>query len=450
MPGAEHGTPLDLLDGSSAIASWSLAEYNKGNVGQTRYVAALSGALTSLCCGRWGFFHTRGAPAQRLLASACELQAEMMSVSHDDATFQNAVDFWKSASDALLRSARHVARRSKGSISDLSVLFASPDAGAPGNGARSGGGAGESKLSDFSIYRTAIERVRKVCVARMGKPKEVLLVVDEETGEIERQERTDLHELAIFRDLRTILRNLTPIGGRDTVGLLLKRLDACNAMTKVLAEQAAASRHSSHGLSPDAAMRLLQEQLRHRTSINKLCWSLGAVSGTLPPDVEARFLVTSVKGLLDMTDRARGRDDKGVVASGIMYVCGQYPRFLRKHWRFLETVSDKLCEFCGETRSPAVQDMAVEHLLRIARGCGDSFVAPQPTRTRPYIVDLCKRSAAVCAKLAPHQAETFFRACGVVLARCPPGKAADGVTDSLLEAPLQQWSRVVTAAHSNL
>lgn len=142
----------------------------------------------------------------------------------------------------------------------------------------------------------------------MGKPKEVLLVVDEDTGEIERQERTDLHELAIFRDLRRILRNLTPLGGRDTVGLLLKRLDACNATTRSLAEQAASSKHSQD--APEAAMRLLQEQLRHRTSINKLCWSLGAVSGTLPPDIEARFLVTSIKGLLDMTDRARGRDDK--------------------------------------------------------------------------------------------------------------------------------------------
>lgn len=156
------------------------------------------------------------------------------------------------------------------------------------------------------------------------------------------------------------------------------------------------------------------------------------------------------------------------MASGIMYVCGQYPRFLRKHWRFLETVTDKLCEFCGETRSPAVQDMAVEHLVRIARACAESFVvrfgvstrlserwceifiaksslissmlfsqAPQPGRPRPYIVDLCRRAATICANLAPHQAETFFKACGVILARCPPGKPAESITDSLLDAPLQ-------------
>lgn len=74
------------------------------------------------------------------------------------------------------------------------------------------------------------------------------------------------------------------------------------------------------------------------------------------------------------------------MASGIMYVCGQYPRFLRKHWKFLETVTDKLCEFCGETRSPAVQDMAVEHLLRISKACAESFVVS--LRTGPRVASL--------------------------------------------------------------
>ena len=133
------------LDGTSAIAVWSLAAYDDGNPAQTQYLAALSCVLTSLCSGRWGFFHTRGAAPQRLLASACELQAELMSVSHDDATFQNAVDFWKSASEAMLRSAKHVARRSKGVISDLAVLL-DPVAAA----------ASPSKVADFSSYRGAV------------------------------------------------------------------------------------------------------------------------------------------------------------------------------------------------------------------------------------------------------------------------------------------------------
>ena len=32
-----------------------------------------------------------------------------------------------------------------------------------------------------------------------------------------------------------------------------------------------------------------------------------------------------------------------------MYIVGQYPRFLRAHWRFLKTVVNKLFEFMHET-----------------------------------------------------------------------------------------------------
>ena len=38
------------------------------------------------------------------------------------------------------------------------------------------------------------------------------------------------------------------------------------------------------------------------------------------------------------------------------YVVGQYPRFLRAHWKFLRTVVLKLFEFMHE-KHPGVQDM---------------------------------------------------------------------------------------------
>lgn len=38
----------------------------------------------------------------------------------------------------------------------------------------------------------------------------------------------------------------------------------------------------------------------------------------------------------------------------LRYVVGQYPRFLRAHWKFLKTVVNKLFEFMHETH-PGVQ-----------------------------------------------------------------------------------------------
>lgn len=72
----------------------------------------------------------------------------------------------------------------------------------------------------------------------------------------------------------------------------------------------------------------------------------------------------------------RGKDNKAVVASNIMYVVGQYPRFLKAHWKFLRTVVNKLFEFMHELH-PGVQDMACDTFLKIAqkvRGWGGGWV----------------------------------------------------------------------------
>ena len=51
------------------------------------------------------------------------------------------------------------------------------------------------------------------------------------------------------------------------------------------------------------------------------------------------------------------------------YVVGQYPRFLRAHWKFLKTVVNKLFEFMHETH-PGVQvclhDLCISDVVGIA------------------------------------------------------------------------------------
>lgn len=76
-----------------------------------------------------------------------------------------------------------------------------------------------------------------------------------------------------------------------------------------------------------------------------------AHTSTTPIDeeTEKRFLVTVIKDLLGLCEIKRGKDNKAVVASDIMYIVGQYPRFLKAHWKFLKTVVNKLFEFMHET-----------------------------------------------------------------------------------------------------
>jgi exportin-1 len=80
-------------------------------------------------------------------------------------------------------------------------------------------------------------------------------------------------------------------------------------------------------------------------------------------ETEKRFLVTVIKDLLGLTEQKRGKDNKAVVASNIMYIVGQYPRFLKAHWKFLKTVVNKLFEFMHETHEGRLLEIA--HIFMI-------------------------------------------------------------------------------------
>jgi len=75
-------------------------------------------------------------------------------------------------------------------------------------------------------------------------------------------------------------------------------------------------------------------------------------------------LVTVIKELLGLVEMKRGKDNKAVVASNIMYIVGQYPRFLKAHWKFLKTVVNKLFEFMHETHEGVSTLSFRHHALR--------------------------------------------------------------------------------------
>ena len=82
--------------------------------------------------------------------------------------------------------------------------------------------------------------------------------------------------------------------------------------------------------------------------LNKLCWALGSISGTMKTEDENHFIVQVVKELLNLCEKKSGKANKAHVASDIMYVVGSFPNFLISHWPFLKTVIKKLNEFMHE------------------------------------------------------------------------------------------------------
>lgn len=102
-----------------------------------------------------------------------------------------------------------------------------------------------------------------------------------------------------------------------------------------------------------------------------------------------------------------GKDNKAIIASNIMYVVGQYPRFLRAHWKFLKTVVNKLFEFMHETHD-GVQDMACDTFIKIAIKCRRHFTAIQPNEASTFIDEILATMSSIICDLQPQQVIHFF------------------------------------------
>lgn len=174
-------------------------------------------------------------------------------------------------------------------------------------------------------YKEVLSNLRVVMIEKMVRPEEVLIVENDE-GEIVREFVKESDTVQLYKTIRECLVYLTHLDVVDTETI----------MTEKLQRQVDGTEWSWH-------------------NCNVLCWAIGSISLAMNEETEKRFLVTVIKDLLGLTEMKRGKDNKAVVASNIMYIVGQYPRFLKAHWKFLKTVVNKLFEFMHESHEGQFQ-----------------------------------------------------------------------------------------------
>ena len=279
-------------------------------------------------------------------------------------------------------------------------------------------GSGQSRQY---IYGQVLTGTRRVMIANMAKPEEVLIVEDE-NGDIVRETTKDTDVIAQYKTMRETLVFLTHLNSDDTEGIMLTKLT----------EQVDGTDWSWNNL-------------------NTLCWAIGSISGAMSEDEEKRFLVTVIKDLLGLCEMKKGKDNKAVVASNIMYVVGQYPRFLKAHWKFLKTVVNKLFEFMHEIH-PGVQDMACDTFLKIATKCKRKFVTLQAEESTPFICELVERLPSTISDLEPHQVQSFYESVGCMLSDKGPQVTLDrpAILAKLMDMPNRTWRMIMDNAMKNV
>jgi len=133
---------------------------------------------------------------------------------------------------------------------------------------------------------------------------------------------------------------------------------------------------------------------------------------------------------------------QAIIASNIMYIVGQYPRFLRAHWRFLKTVVNKLFEFMHETHE-GVQDMACDTFIKIALKCRRQFVQVQVGEVMPFIDELLGGINSIICDLQPQQVQTFYEAVGHMISASTDQQQQEALIEKYMQLPNAVWDDII-------
>ncbi|THD21640.1 Exportin-1 [Fasciola hepatica] len=269
------------------------------------------------------------------------------------------------------------------------------------------------------LLAPVLSKLRRIMISRMARPEEVL-VVENEHGEVVREFMKDTDSLNLYKSMREILVYLTHLDYADTKKIMIEKLQ----------NQVDGSEWSWHNL-------------------NTLCWAIGSISGAMQEEDERGFLVIVIRDLLGLCEQKKGKDNKAIVASNIMYVVGQYPRFLRAHWRFLKTVITKLFEFMHETHE-GVQDMACDTFIKIAQKCRRQMVNVQYGEAVEFVEEILKDIDIIINDLHSQQVHTFYEAVGIIISAQTDAAVRGKQIERLFRLPNQIWDGILSQASINV
>lgn len=350
-------------------------------------------------------------PTADLLQNALGYLLELSRIEERE-LFKTCLDFWSCLVELLFVEMQKVPlQHQHQEMTPLMQL-------AYGQSSSTAGGAPDPQvLAKFPLrmhnYALVLSKLRLVIIENMVRPQEVLIVENDE-GEIVREFVKESDTIQLYASMRKVLVFLTHLNVVDTEEILSQKLE-----------------------------RQIDGLEWSWNNMNTLCWAIGLISGTMNEEMERRFLVTVIKDLLSLTEMKRGKDNKAVVASNIMYIVGQYPRFLKAHWKFLKTVINKLFEFMHETHE-GVQDMACDTFIKITRKCKKHFVVVQSDEKAPFVKEIIANIQEITADLLPQQVHTFYEACGIiVLAQTASRPERDALLAELMALPNMAWLAII-------
>lgn len=199
-----------------------------------------------------------------------------------------------------------------------------------------------SKSLKRSSFNFIFESLLPILVNNMPRPVEVFILVND-LGEIVRDKKVETIEIEFYKKMKMCIFYLSYCIENFMTDFFQKKIEKFISMANF-----------------DHAF------------LNKICWSIGSIANALEESVERDFFVLILKNLLTMCEVRNLKDEKAIIASNIMFIIGQYYRFLKYHGDFLIVVVKKLFEFMLETHE-GIKEMACDNFFKICEKCPNQF-----------------------------------------------------------------------------
>lgn len=268
----------------------------------------------------------------------------------------------------------------------------------------------EKPNNAIPFYTNFFPIVRRVLVVRMERPVEIL-ITESDDGSYVKEETRNTITLALYNSMRKTLIYLANIDTTDTMNAIIERIN------------------------------ILKESFNIDV-LNTMCWSAGAISGTLPNADEAQFIVTVLKPLLEFIASRTNEQEQTVLASCIMFVCSQYPKFLSEHWNIMQIIIEKLFEFM-KNENEGIMEMAVNSFKKIAQKCSKSFLFYRTNNNIIYLQSILQNLDNITSCLSLNLIVNIFDSLSIIIASEKNEEQKVTYTSMLMERLNERWTQSI-------
>lgn len=280
-------------------------------------------------------------------------------------------------------------------------------------------------LKKFPLKRNTYEQICSnlisIIIQHMIKP-EGILVVQNEFGEFVKEVILDSDNIQLYENERDVLVYLTHLNVDEMVKVLNEKLIDLKDLNKP----------------------------NYIDNFNKVCWAIGAITGSMRVESEQDFIMKVLEQLWSIFDTLTVEELKTVYSTNTMFIVGQYPRFLRNHWKFFHKVIYQLFSLMQDPID-AIRDMACDTFLKLTKKCQYQMVTVQhdDENGEPMIIGILNNLKDVTTDLNSLQLQTFYEACGTIISNEIDHQKLKLLVKKLMKQPNLLWESIISQFRMN-